>query len=136
MFSDAKQSEVERFSIGSHGYAWALSDNFSLGEFQCNDGTDEVLVHPALVAMLQMIRDHFNAPVTINSAYRTPSHNASIGGAKSSQHLKGMAADIVVKGVDPSDVADFAEDLGAGGIGRYDTFTHVDVWGTLRRWNG
>jgi len=32
-------------------------------------------------------------------------------------------------------VADFAETLGVGGIGRYDTFTHVDVWGWNRRWD-
>jgi len=136
MFCNAKIEEVESFSLSRHGGDMQLSDNFILREFACKDGSDEVKVHPNLVVMLQMIRDHFGAPVSISSAYRTESHNAKIGGAKNSAHKKGMAADIRVKGVKPAEVAEYADYLGAGGIGRYHTFTHVDVWGAMRRWKG
>lgn len=137
MFQDALLSEVEVFSLSHHGPDLPLSDNFVLGEFACNDGTDEVKIHPALVLAVQMIREHFGAPVKINSGYRTPAYNKKIGGAKESQHVKGMAADIAVFGIDPDIVAEYAEEeLGMGGVGRYNTFTHVDVWGSMRRWNG
>ena len=52
--------------------------------------------------------------------------------------LYGKAADIKVSGVAASVVADFAETLmpSTGGIGRYSTFTHVDVRKVKSRWNG
>jgi len=50
--------------------------------------------------ILQPIRDHFNKAVTINSGYRSPAVNASVGGSATSDHCKGMAADIEIVGVD------------------------------------
>lgn len=47
--------------------------------------------------LLEPIRAHFG-PVTIHSGYRCPELNAAIGGAKSSQHMKGEAADFHVAG--------------------------------------
>jgi uncharacterized protein YcbK (DUF882 family) len=49
-----------------------------------------------------------------------------------------MAADIVVKGVTPREVAAYANTLMpyTGGIGIYNTFTHVDVRTAKSRWNG
>lgn len=115
-----------------------LSDNFRVYEFACQDGSDVVFVAPALVTILQKVRTHFGKAVTINSAYRTATHNKKVGGAAYSQHLYGTAADIVVKGVAPKTVAAYVETLlpGKGGIGIYDTFTHVDVREVKSRWNG
>ena len=115
-----------------------LSKNFKVREFACSDGSDPVFISPKLVEVLQNIRDHFGKPVTINSAYRTVTKNKQVGGATYSQHLYGTAADISVKGVLPSAVADYAEKLLAnyGGVGRYSTFTHVDVRETKSRWKG
>ncbi len=58
--------------------------------------------------------------MTITSGYRTASHNAKVGGSKSSQHLLGRAADIQVQDTDPLAVAAYAESLmpGWGGVGR------------------
>lgn len=112
-----------------------LSANFKVREFACTDGTDPVFIDSDLVAVLQKIRDHFGRSVTITSAYRTPSRNKAVGGEVYSQHLYGRAADITVKGIAPSKVADYAEKiLPNGGVGRYRTFTHVDVRGTKARW--
>ena len=91
-----------------------------------------------LVELLQKIRDHFGKAVTINSGYRNDAYNKKVDGAAHSQHLYGTAADIVVKDVTPVRVADYAETLlpRSGGVGRYDSFTHVDVRAAKSRWKG
>lgn len=115
-----------------------LSSNFRVREFRCQDDTDPIFVDSDLVDILQKVRDHFGKAVTITSAFRTASHNKKVGGATYSQHLYGKAADIKVSGVAASVVADYVETLmpGTGGIGRYSTFTHVDVRKVKSRWNG
>lgn len=115
-----------------------LSTNFKVSEFACKDGSDAVLVAPRLVMVLQSIRSHFGAAVTINSAYRTPQYNAKVGGAAQSQHCYGTAADITVKGKTPAQVAAYARSIMPdwGGVGIYDTFTHVDVREARADWKG
>ena len=128
---------VHAYSKAKDGNVY-LSQNFRAREFACKDGSDTFFVSSDLVEVLQKIRTHFGKAVTINSAYRTESHNKREGGASNSQHLYGLAADIVVSGVAPAKVADYAETLlpNTGGIGRYSSFTHVDVRKTKSRWNG
>ncbi|MGN1342286.1 MAG: D-Ala-D-Ala carboxypeptidase family metallohydrolase [Bacilli bacterium] len=87
------------------------------------------------------MREHFNAPITITSAYRCLTHNSRVGGATGSRHTKGDAADIVVKGVSPKTVAQYAESIGIKGIGLYETsadgfFTHIDTRTTKSFWYG
>lgn len=115
-----------------------VSTNFRVREFACQDGSDVVVIADKLVNILQAIRNHFGQPVTLTSGYRTISHNKKVGGEDYSQHTYGTAADIQVAGVSPSDVADYAERLlpGTGGVGRYATFTHVDVRSAKSRWKG
>lgn len=112
--------------------------NFLVREFACSDGTDPVFISPELVKLLQAIRDHFKAAVSINSGFRTAAHNKKVGGATHSQHLYGMAADITVKGVEPKKVYAYVDSLMpyTGGVGLYKTFVHVDVRKTKSRWNG
>ena len=122
-----------------------LTENFSKEEFECSDGSEmplEVFNNVCLLAkQLENLRVHFNAPIKINSAYRSPVYNRSVGGAVNSQHLSGRAADIVISGVEPNDVADAIEFLiennlmKEGGVGRYDTFTHYDIRGYKARWD-
>ena len=116
----------------------SLSANFKVKEFACKDGSDPIFISPELVEVLQKIRSHFNKPVNINSAYRTPTHNKKEGGATYSQHLYGTGVDIKVTGVTPKQVAQYAETLlsGRGGIGIYSNFTHIDVRDVKSRWNG
>ena len=113
-----------------------LSTNFTVKEFACKDGSDSIVIEFELVEILQKIRDHFGKAVTINSAYRNATYNKKVGGASNSQHVFGRAADIVVKGVSPEKVAQYAEYLmpNKGGIGLYSTFTHVDVRTSRARW--
>lgn len=114
-----------------------LSSNFKVKEFACQDGSDPIFIDSELVSVLQKIRNHFGKAVTITSAYRTPNHNKNVGGTTYSQHLYGKAADIKVQGIAPKDVAKYAETLlDEGGIGIYNTFTHIDVRSTKSRWQG
>lgn len=128
---------LKAYSVAKDGATY-ISKNFRVREFRCQDGSDVVFIESDLVDILQRIRDHFGKAVTITSAFRTASHNKKVGGATYSQHLYGKAADIKVSGVAANVVADFAETLmpNTGGVGRYSTFTHVDVRKVKSRWNG
>ena len=122
-----------------------LTDNFDSFEFNCKDGTivpNELYSNMVELAKnLQVLRDELGKPVRINSAYRTPKYNKKVGGASKSQHLLCKAADIVVAGVTPTEVAETIERLikekkmMQGGIGIYNTFTHYDIRGVKARWN-
>lgn len=126
---------VEKYSRKTDGNK-KLSKNFTVKEFACKDGSDYILIDTELVKLLQKIREHFGNPVTINSAYRNAAYNKKVGGVANSQHTKGTAADIVVKGVEPREAAQYAEGLAQDkyGIGLYSTFTHVDVRTSRARW--
>ena len=126
---------VKTYSVRKNGDT-KLSDNFTVREFACQDGSDKVLIDTDLVKILQKIRDHFGKPITINSAYRSPSHNRKVGGVSNSQHVKGTAADIAVSGVAPVEVAKYAEYImpKKGGIGVYYGFVHIDVRTSRSRW--
>lgn len=107
-------------------------------EFASHDGADTVLVDDGLVYILQRIRDRFQRPVVVTSGYRTVAYNKAIGGSTGSNHTKGLAADIQVKGVHPAIVAMYAEELRAGGIGLYaysdGGFCHIDTRAVKYRW--
>ena len=57
------------------------------------EGVEENL--DALVAnVLEPLRKRYGKPIIVNSGYRCSIHNAAVGGATQSQHMKGEAADI------------------------------------------
>lgn len=123
------------------------TQNFNLSEFESSDGAKmsatikkNVIL---LMEQLEIIREACgNKPITINSGYRSPKHNIAIGGAKNSQHIYGKAADFVVKGMSPKNVAKIIESLMdsgkiiLGGLGTYKTWIHYDIRGTKTKWNG
>lgn len=121
-----------------------VSAHFSVYEFACSDKSDTVLIDSELIEVLEQVRTHFGKPVKINSAYRTPAYNISIGGSSKSQHCLGLAADIRIAGVDPIQIALYVASLpyfvNRGGIGYYsrvglkDGFVHVDVRSWKSRW--
>lgn len=120
---------VQTYSVSKQGNV-KLSNNFTVKEFACNDGSDSVLIDLSLVDVLQKIRDHFGKPVIITSAYRTGSYNAKVGGSSTSYHVKGMAADIKISGVSCVEIACFAQTI-TNGVGAYyygtSDFVHVDT---------
>jgi hypothetical protein len=60
--------------------------------------------------VLQPIRDNYNAPFSPSSGYRCPELNTAIGGSKTSQHSRGLAADIEIAGVPNAVLAQWIED--------------------------
>jgi len=96
-----------------------LSQNFTLEELSLSDygarngipntpGPEEVRNLQALCAnILQPMRDILDRPIVVTSGYRSPDVNAGIGGSKSSQHMKGQAADIHVPGMPVAELFHF-----------------------------
>ena len=85
-----------------------LSRNFSLNEFIKSDTakTLDIANYPSdaeidnlkllCINVLQPIRERFNKPITISSGYRCKALNKAVGGSKTSSHMYGYAADLIV----------------------------------------
>ena len=117
-----------------------MTKNFSISEFKCKcnkcDIPEDVKMNlQTLANNLQIIREHINRPISINSGYRCESHNKKIKGAKNSFHVKGMASDITVSGLTPKQVFDIIEGLMdkgliiKGGLKAYSSWVHYDLRG-------
>ena len=121
-----------------------LTNNFSLEEFECKCGCKmPEFVKKNVIELaenLQVLRDTVGR-LDLTNAYRCKDHNADVGGSVNSQHLKGKAADIKSSAIAPSDMAAIVDDLmksekfKLGGVGIYNTFTHVDIRGSRARWS-
>jgi len=131
-------------AVGGEIYAshWSEVDmsawpwpNFSPREF-ASKGNGAVRVHVDAANKLQALRALWGGPLRINSAYRDPVYNERVGGAKLSQHKKGRAFDISVRGFTAEERARLvrlAAEVGFTGFGGYNTFLHVDN-ARPRRW--
>lgn len=114
---------------------------FDTKEFESKDGAKspfgETVVKPELVHLLNRIRERFGKPIIVNSAYRSPEHNADVGGVANSYHVQGLAADIRPESQDDlDDLQDLCLELVSnGGVGLYDTFVHIDARGRKARWD-
>lgn len=93
-----------------------MTENFSLAELTKtktglkNQTTDsKILTNLERLAktFLQPLRDALNVPVIINSGYRSPEVNKAVGGATNSSHLRGLAADIVVRDLTPTELSHY-----------------------------
>ncbi len=99
-----------------------LTQNFSLHELtksetaarhdmENNPGPAEIGNLTELAGkVLQPIRDHFQKGVKVNSGYRSPDVNAKVGGSRTSDHCKGMAADIEIPGMPNAELAEWIRD--------------------------
>lgn len=106
-----------------HGYIRTAAMDAIAHAFRASNGC-EVPIHPRLTEILIGLSQAFdNRPVTIVSGHREPGH----GTRTSSYHVAGLAADVAIIGVRSVELVDVADRLGAGGIGYYGTFVHVDV---------
>lgn len=139
----AKEECIMGYKTCRKGIVEKLSTHFNSTEFDCHGVgcCSQTKVNEQLVEYLQNIRNHFGKPITITSGYRCAVHNKNVGGATGSRHSKGDAADIVVKGVTPAEVAKYAESIGIKGIGLYETasdgyFVHIDTRSTKSFWYG
>jgi uncharacterized protein YcbK (DUF882 family) len=96
---------------------------------------------PSLLAVVKVAdeaRHRIGRPLRINSAYRSPAYNRAISGASRSVHVQGGALDLSGSPATLHRILTQMrrEGLFRGGIGRYKTFTHVDVRGRDADWQG
>ena len=118
-----------------------LSENFTLEEMIASEtaarhGIDNTPDNDALMNLrrlalfLEQVRNVLGKPIHINSAYRSPAANKKVRGKITSQHCKGAAADIKVKGMTPKEVvtaiikADLEYDQV---IQEFDSWTHISI---------
>jgi len=130
-----------------------LSKHFKRSEFACYCGCGKNTVDFELINALEALHEELTRmaegtiriAITPKGGNRCLAANAAAGGAHDSQHLYSKAADIHADELDgdrwirikPEVVAETADRLNLfGGIGRYVTFTHVDVRTGLARWQG
>jgi len=96
-----------------------LTVNFSLHELtksetalrldMPNEPGETEIANLTLLAgeVLQKVRDHYGKGVKVNSGYRSPDVNAKVGGSRTSDHCRGMAADIEIPGVPNAELAEW-----------------------------
>lgn len=113
---------------------WRWPD-FSPQEMACR-GTGRLLIVPEAMDKLQALRSKLNAPMIVNSAYRSPEHNRRVGGAKASKHVEGIAFDVRMDNHDPAAYIAAALAVGFNGIGTYpkQNFVHVDARPSRAAW--
>ena len=115
-----------------------LSRHFTVADFACKDGADQIIIDDALVSLLERISLWAGKKVAIRSAFRTETYNARIGGKSDCYHLRGQAADIEVHGKTPAKTARYAQAIGTRGIGLHsalrDSFVHIDTRPKKRFW--
>jgi|SRR5690606_8854840 len=123
-----------------------VTEHFRWDEAMCKDGTpvpahlkDNAIKVAQNIEVLR--RALGGVPIHVNSWYRTPSYNKSIGGAPKSQHLEAKAMDIWVTGIKPITLYTVIEVLirmgkmDEGGLGLYNSFVHYDCPRIRSRWN-
>ena len=118
-----------------------LSEHFTLEELtisetasrrNLNNTPDNIALYNLrrLALFLEDVRTLLDKPIKINSAYRAPKVNASVGGSKTSQQCGGCAADIRVTGMTPDEVvrAIIKSDLQYDQVIReFDSWTHISI---------
>lgn len=87
------QKPVWFITVNSTVRSSYVAANFQMGEFISESTITSALVDPLMVQHAQNARNRYGVMV-VNSGYRTPAHNKSIGGATYSRHMYGDAVDI------------------------------------------
>ncbi len=90
------------------------------------------------MALLDYMRGELGFPIAINSGHRCAKHNKEVGGKPESMHLL-FATDVRPADNDKEKLAliyDSARKFGFRGVGKYDTFIHLDLRDTPAGWEG
>lgn len=119
-----------------------LTENISRHEVACKCGCGKADINPEVLGMVQDACYHFTDMLSrrvvldINSGCRCDKHNKYVGGSKNSQHLKGNAMDIKIRGVASWKLFNYLDSKypDSCGLGLYPGFVHVDCRPTKARW--
>lgn len=96
-----------------------------------------LLINPHAMDMLEEWRSKVGRILVNNDrltlrGYRSPEENLSVGGAKFSRHVQGIAFDTTPLDMDLHQYHRLALEFGWGGVGLYRTFVHLDTRPILR----
>lgn len=115
-----------------------LSKNFDWSEFTNSDTAKRLHINNEIIdwdvrdnikalvdCVLQPLRDAWGGPLFINSGFRCKELNEKVGGVETSQHCKGMAADVGC--TDPYALAKLAKKMGLvwDQMVLYPSFLHI-----------
>lgn len=113
--------------------SWTGLQFFKPDEFVCRCPNQcpqkdavEYMDHSLLI-LLDFLRMRLHHPVIVSSGLRCEDWNEHVGGAPTSYHIRGQAADIYSPSVSLDRVYLHCERLKFSGIFRYPTHIHVDV---------
>ena len=118
-----------------------LTPRFSSTDWDCkcrNPECKTTLICTDLVAGLDILWTKVGE-FDINSGYRCPAHNLSVGGKPGGYHPRGKAADLEPKKVTVLKLFEAAREIDVfrdGGLGLYRDFLHADSRGYTERWWG
>ncbi|MEM6295279.1 MAG: D-Ala-D-Ala carboxypeptidase family metallohydrolase [Myxococcota bacterium] len=101
-----------------------IAPNFTLGEIAQRFKGRYALVQPHAIERLQAIRDAAG-PLNVNSGYRSPDYNRSVGGATRSRHMYGDAFDVRPSSTSLNNLGGLCTSNG-GKLIVYTTFIHCD----------
>jgi hypothetical protein len=87
---------LQEFVASTKAEQLAIDNTPSVSDIECMQALCEKVLEP--------LREHFGKPIKIISGFRSPELNRQVGGAPTSQHLRGEAADIEIPGVDNADI--------------------------------
>lgn len=103
-----------------------VAPNFRMREFIHQPGVTAALVDPKMVQHVQRARDRFGV-MWLESGYRTPGYNASVGGSKYSRHLYGDSVDVRA--------STLAQYHSVNSVFRAEGPSYVDLW-KRGHWHG
>lgn len=107
----------------------------SLPEIRCKCNQNRcyhVPVSTVLLDLFKKLRELTGVPILVSSGYRCPTHNLIVGGSNTSQHLLGLALDLVIpEGLTKENFAALCVQAGFSFVKVYDdkNIVHVDVRG-------
>ena len=118
-----------------------LSEHFTLNELTYSDiakrhsldnNPDKFTIAnlTRLAILLEDVRNLFNQPIRINSAYRSITVNSLLGSKPTSQHCIGCAADIRIDGLTPDQIVKkiIKSDIQYDQLIReFDSWVHISV---------
>lgn len=117
---------------------------FKVDEFKCKHCGYNV-VKQELIDLADKVRANWGGPLRVNSGCRCKEHNKAVGGVPSSNHITGEAVDLYPMNGKVDALWRFIRNMALdgelqnlAGLGRYDTFVHVDIApriGRLREWD-
>ena len=103
-----------------------VSPNFKMSEFCAPHKGQWQVLQPHAIDKIQQVRDQVGA-LQVNSGYRSPTYNASVGGATKSRHMYGDAFDVVGLNVSQQTLYNTCNSLGAGYVAKYSSgHVHCD----------